>query len=96
MTAGAAPMMPYLNMPADFFWRFIQHNARESTVEDIITNLTCLTKRDIRLLADIRFLLSDDVKLLNDTAQNREHFQSIITEKITERSRIQEGLAKTC
>ena len=73
-------------------WRFIQHNARESTAEDIITNLTRLTKRDIRLLADIRFLLSDDVKkLLNDTAPKivSRLSKASITEKITERSRIQ-------
>ncbi len=50
-------------------WRFIQHNAREKTADEIVSNVTRLSKRDIRLLADIRFLLSEEVnKLLNTIA----------------------------
>lgn len=72
-------------------WRFIQNNARESTAEDTLANLTGLSKRDIRTLADIRFLLSDDVrKFLNGTAPNiiSRLSKASITEKVTERNKI--------
>jgi len=72
-------------------WRFIQNNARESTAEDTLANLTRLSKRDIRTLADIRFLLSDDVrKFLDETAPNiiSRLSKASITEKVTERNKI--------
>lgn len=72
-------------------WRFIQHNARESTADEIITNITGLTKRDVKMLADIRFLLSDEVKqLLNETAPKiiSRLTKASITEKVIERSNI--------
>lgn len=74
-----------------FLWRFIQHNARESAADEVMTNLTRLSKHDIRVLANIRFLLSDEVKkLLDETAPkivSRLSKASII-EKVTDRSKI--------
>lgn len=74
-----------------FLWRFIQHNARESIADEIVANLTRLTKRDIRLLSDIRFLLSEDVKiLLTDIAPKivSRLSKASIMEKVTERAKI--------
>ena len=45
-------------------WRFIQNNAKENEAEETVINLTGLSKKDIRLLADIRLLLSKDIKHL--------------------------------
>jgi hypothetical protein len=47
-------------------WRFIQPNAKESETEEVFLNLTGLTKRELRKLVDIRFLLSDPVNKLID------------------------------
>jgi len=45
-------------------WRFIGRNAAESEAEEILTNLTGLTRRDLQMLADIRLLLSKEVGYL--------------------------------
>ena len=45
-------------------WRFIQNNAKENEAEETVIKLTGLSKKDIRLLADIRLLLSKDIKHL--------------------------------
>jgi hypothetical protein len=50
-------------------WRFIQPNAQESEAEETLLNLTGLSNRDLKILADIRLLLSAEIKtLLNDIA----------------------------
>ncbi|WIM41145.1 hypothetical protein PO903_09835 [Paenibacillus sp. PK4536] len=43
-------------------WRFIQPNAKESEAEDTFLNLTGLNRKELDMLADIRFLLSKDVE----------------------------------
>lgn len=54
---------------SNMLWRFIQPNAQESEAEEVILNLTGLTRRELNMLVDIRFLLSNEVKiLLNDIA----------------------------
>lgn len=45
-------------------WRFIQNNAKENEAEETVIKLTGLSKKDIRLLTDIRLLLSKDIKHL--------------------------------
>lgn len=76
---------------SSWLWRYVQHNAKESTSTDIAANLTHLSKRDIGHLADIRLLLSDDVrKLIDETAPrivSRLSKASII-EKVSGRSGI--------
>lgn len=47
-----------------FLWRFVQPNAQEKETETAVLNLTGLKKRDLNLLADIRFLLSPEVYYL--------------------------------
>lgn len=52
-----------------WLWRFIQSNAKEASVEEVMLNLTGLKRRELNILADIHFLLSDEVKyLLNEIA----------------------------
>jgi len=74
-----------------WLWRFIQSNAKETDVEEIILNLTGLRKRDLNMLADIHFLLSDDVRvLLNEIAPkiiNRLSKESI-NENILDRNNV--------
>lgn len=45
-------------------WRHIRANAKESEAEEKMLNLINLSKKDLNLLADIRFLLSDNVREL--------------------------------
>jgi hypothetical protein len=74
-----------------FLWRFIQHNAKENTADEVMGNITNLSRRDIQTLANIRFLLSDEVKLfLNEGAPriiNRLTKESV-NEKAIGRSKI--------
>jgi hypothetical protein len=52
-----------------WLWRFIQSNAKETSVEEVMLKLTGLKRRELNMLADIHFLLSDEVKyLLNEVA----------------------------
>ncbi|GED59945.1 hypothetical protein ABER61_00530 [Brevibacillus formosus] len=72
-------------------WRFIQPNAKENETEEAILNLTGLNKRELNMLANVRFLLSKEVKyLLNEIAPkiiNRLSKESIY-EHITERGKV--------
>ncbi|MED4582498.1 hypothetical protein P9578_06830 [Brevibacillus choshinensis] len=50
-------------------WRYIQNHAKELVPEQLFLNLTRCNKDDLRLLADIHFLLSDHCqKLIKETA----------------------------
>lgn len=72
-------------------WRFIQPNARESEAEDTLLNLTGLSRRDLSMLADIRLLLSAEIKtLLIDIAPKiiSRLTKESINEYITDRGRV--------
>lgn len=76
-------------------WRFIQRNAQEGETEEALLNLTGLTKRDLKMLANIRFLLSAEViELLNVVAPkiiyrlSKESVNEHITERGLVRGRI--------
>lgn len=72
-------------------WRFIQPNARESEAEDILLNLTGLSRSDLSMLADIRLLLSEEIKaLLNDIAPKiiSRLAKESVNEYVTDRGRV--------
>ncbi|MEN2465628.1 hypothetical protein [Ornithinibacillus sp. JPR2-1] len=43
-------------------WRFVQKNASVAPAEDIFVNLTGVSKKNLQLLCEIYFLLSDEVR----------------------------------
>lgn len=53
-----------VNYSSRLLWRFVQQNAKEAEAEEVLLNLSGLTKRDLIMLADIRLLLSDEVQQL--------------------------------
>lgn len=58
-----------LECTAGGLWRFIQKNARLAEIEDLCANTANLSKRDLRLLTSIHFLLHPAVEhFLNYTA----------------------------
>lgn len=72
-----------------FLWRYVKRNSVQNTAEETIANLTRLSERDLRILADIRLLLCDELKVfVTETAPQivRRLSKESITEDIISRT----------
>lgn len=80
-----------IEFSSQMLWRFVQSNAKESETEEAVLNLVGLSRKELQLLADIRYLLSDDIRrLIYEIAPKviNKLSKESINETITDRGRV--------